>query len=295
MNKIPCPNCGDRRTLVLNTYKRFWHCCNQCGTAVAEQKSYYPLSMLPIRDLRKSSALDEEKMYDYFVEQVHIDWSEREGREFISDYLEPAKIDVSEKTILDISGGNGHFIKQFEKLGAKITLTEINHKTIEYAKRTHGFEVLEYNLNTHDLPTQTGRQFDVIFARACVMFAKDLSKFVDEIKRSLVPGGLVMINHSVIPTLGVMLRTQLDEFSYFVLRQPEAIIDAFMKQGFVMSHRADETDPSLYVYDNDLLLHWRFLHRLFERRGIRKLRKQRNFSLPARDRRRSTLVFRLPH
>lgn len=295
MTQMICPTCNSRDMLVLDTYKRHWHCCRTCGTAVSEQKGLYALSMLSFSDLRKRSELDEEKMYDYFVEQVHIDWSEREGKEFITDYLKPANIDVSGKSLLDISGGNGHFIKQIEKLGASITLTEINRKTIAYAKQKHGFDVLEYNLNQHDLPTVTGgRKFDVVFARACVMFAKDLPKFVNEIKRSLVPGGLVMVNRSVLPTLGVMLRTQLDEFSYLILRQPQTIIDAFQKEGLQLHHRVDETDPTLYVYDNDLLLRWRLVHRFYERRGVRCLAKDRIFALPARDRRLSSLVFRSP-
>lgn len=289
-----CNTCHGRDVFVINTYKRFWHCCRTCGTAESEQKSSYPLSFLPYADLKKGATLDEEKMYDYFVEQIHIDWSEREGQEFIDDYLKPSGVDVVGKELLDISGGNGHFIRQIEKLGAKITLTEINRKTIEYAKQKHGFDVLEYNLNQHDLPTVTQRQFDVVFARACIMFAKDLGKFADEIKRSLVPGGMVLINHSVIPTLGVMLRTQLDEFSYFVLRQPESIIQEFRKHGFELYHRADETDPGLYVYDNDLLPRWRLVHRHYERRNVAKLSNDRAFAWPARDRRRSTLVFRLP-
>lgn len=288
-----CPSCKGDDLFVLETYKRYWHCCRTCGTAVSEQKQGYGLSFLPFADLKKGAGLDEEKMYDYFVEQVHIDWSEREGREFITDYLEPSGIDVAGKDLLDISGGNGHFIKQIERLGARITLTEINRKTIEYARQMHGFDVLEYNLNEHDLPSVINRRFDVVFARACIMFAKDLGKFADEIKRSLVPGGVVMINHSVIPTLGVMLRTQLDEFSYFVLRQPESIIDEFWKHGLELQHRADETDPGLYVYDNDLLLRWRLLHRFYERRNVAKLAHDRLFAWPARDRRRSTLVFRL--
>lgn len=288
-----CSTCNGHDFFSLDTYKRRWHCCRSCGTAVSEQKSSYPLSFLPYADLKKGVVLDEEKMYDYFVEQIHIDWSEREGQEFISDYLEPSGVDVSGKDLLDISGGNGHFIKQIEKLGARITLTEINRKTIEYAKQKHGFNVLEYNLNEHDLPTVTKRRFDIVFARACIMFAKDLGKFADEIKRSLKPGGMVLINHSVIPTLGVMLRTQLDEFSYFVLRQPESIIKEFEKHGFELHHRADETDPGLYVYDNDLLLRWRLIHRFYERRNVTRLMRDRTFAWPARDRRRTTLAFRL--
>lgn len=289
-----CNTCNGHDIFSLNTYKRLWHCCRSCGTAVSEQKSSYPLAFLPYVDLKKTAVLDEEKMYDYFIEQTHIDWSEREGQEFIEEYLEPSGIDVSGKDLLDISGGNGHFIKAIEKLGARVTLTEINRKTIEYAKQKHGFDVVEYNLNQHDLQSVTNRRFDIIFARACIMFAKDLAKFADEVKRSLTPGGMVMINHSVIPTLGVMLRTQLDEFSYFILRQPESIIEEFCKHGFELHHRADETDSSLYVYDNDLVFRWRMLHRFYERRNIAKLTRDRAFAWPARDRRRSTLVFRLP-
>lgn len=288
-----CKTCNGRDVFTLDTYKRLWHCCRSCGTAESEQKVSYPLSLLPYADFKKGIVADEEKMYDYFVEKIHIDWSEREGQEFIGDYLEPSGLDVSGKDLLDISGGNGHFIKQIEKLGARITLTEINRRTIEYAKQKHGYDVLEYNLNEHDLPTITQRRFDIVFARACIMFAKDLGKFADEIRRSLTPGGMVMINHSVIPTLGVMLRTQLDEFSYFVLRQPESIIAEFEKHGFELHHRADETDPGLYVYDNDLLLRWRLLHRFYERRNVARLMRDRAFAWPARDRRRTTLVFRL--
>lgn len=293
MNQNTCPSCGENNRFTLNTYKRYWHCCSVCGTATSEQKNNYPFSMLPYKDLKKGQGLDEEKMYDYFVEDIHINWSEREGQEFINDYLLPANFDVSNKRLLDISGGNGHFIKQIEKLGAQITLTEFNKKTIAYAKEKHGFDVFEYDLNLHDLPTVTKQRYDIVFARACLMFAKNLNSFVDQIRRSLNPGGYVMINHSVIPTLGVMLRTQLDEFSYFILRQPETIIDAFAKHGLSLHHRADETDPSLYVYDNDLLPHWSMVHRIYEKKGIRTLKNHRDFSWPARDRRRSTLVFKL--
>jgi SAM-dependent methyltransferase len=287
-----CITCGGNDLLKLVTYKRYWYCCRCCGTAVSEEKEIYPLSILPYADLKKSPVLDEEKMYDYFVERVHIDWSEREGQEFIRDYLQPSGLKVADKELLDISGGNGHFIRQIEKLGARITLTEINKKTIEYARATHHFDVFEYNLNEHDLPSLTQKKFDIVFARACIMFARDLEKFVDEMCAVLRPGGQVMINHSVVPTLGVLLRTQLDEFSYFLLRQPEVIIDAFIQKGFSLQHRADETDPGLYIYDHDLLPHWRWIYRLYEWRAIKGMASDRCFAWPARDRRRSTLVFR---
>jgi len=294
MTITTCPSCGATEFLTLDSYKRHWHICLKCGTAVSEQKSSYSLGFLPYADLKKSGTLSDEKMYDYFIDETHINWAVGEGQEFIRDYLKPSGLDVAGKSLIDISGGNGHFIKQVEKLGANITLTEFNKKTVAYARKVHGFEnVFEYDLNRHDLASLTQCKYDIVFARACIMFARDLNKFVQDMKNTLHAGGHILINHSVVPTLGVMLRTQLDEFSYFILRQPETIIDAFTKAGFTLTYRADETDNSLYVYDHDLLWHWRFVYRMYENRAVKKMGRNRPFALPARDRRRSTLVFRL--
>lgn len=294
MSRRACITCGSRDLLVLDTYKRHWYCCRNCGDAFSVQKKRYPLAFLPYADLRAGVVTDEAAMYDYFVDRSHIEWSEREGSEFVARYLKPAHVEVARKNLLDISGGNGHFIREIAKRGAhRVTMTEINQKAIEYARQRHGFDVVEYNLNRDDLQAVTRQRFDVIFARACVMFARDLEKFADELRRCTAPGGIVMINHAVVPTLGVMLRTQLDEFSYLVLRQPDSIIKAFAKQGFELQHRADETDPDLYVYDHDLLRRWRWLYLFYESRNLRRLASDRRFAWPARDRRRSTLVFRL--
>ena len=125
--------------------------------ARAKQKQRYGFSFLPFADFKKNVKLDQEKMYDYFIEPDHIAWSEREGKEFITDYLLPSGLDVTNKSLIDISGGNGHFIKQVENLGATITLTEINKKTIEYARQQHGFETFEFDINEHDLYQVTGQ------------------------------------------------------------------------------------------------------------------------------------------
>lgn len=283
----------ETKPIVLPTYKRFWDVCPKTGTALSRQRSSYPLSFLPWGAFKRTPDVDEEKMYDYFVDDVHIAWAIQEGQDFIRDYLVPAKLNVAGKTVLDISGGNGFVLKQIEKLGATVSLTEINRKTIEFARATHGIDVFEYNLNTNDLAQVTGKYYDVILVRACLMFAHDLEKLVDQLRRSLNSGGAVMINHSVKPTVGVMTRVQLDEFSYYVLRQPETVIDAFEANGFKTEHRADEVDDSLYVYDHDLTRSWMFLHYLYELKCIRRLKGIDKFELRARDRRRSTMVFRL--
>jgi len=288
-----CISCGKNDFIRIPTYKRDWYLCRGCGTAIPNERDKFPLRFLPYKDMKKQSALDAQKMYDYFVDPIHIEISEREGNEFIDKYITPNNIDVSGKSILDISGGNGHFVSQIQKLGAEITLTEYNKKTVEYAKKTHSFtNVYEYDLNNDDLFELTGQQFDIVLARACIMFCDDLKNLVSQIKKCLKPGGIVILNHSVEPTLGVLTRVQLDEFSYSALRQPETVVDTFEAQDISIIYRLDETDPSLYVYDHDLLRHWMIVHYLYEIRGARVLAKERLYSFPARDRRRSTFIFK---
>jgi len=292
-NLYSCKTCKSQEITKIDSYKRFWILCNSCGDGWSIQKKQYPLSLFPINDLRKQSGMNEEKMYDYFTDKVHIDISVEEGKEFIRTYMKDFKLNYKDKEILDISGGNGYFINEIRKLGAKVSLTEINEKTIEHAKLVHDFNIYNYNINKDNIQQILNKKFDIIFARACIMFCLDLNKFIRDLKKVLNKEGYIMINNSVIPTLGVILRTQVDEHSYFALRQPKTIIDAFLKNGFSLEFRKDETDQGLYVYDDDLIRIRKYLNKLYEMKGIKTLKSNRLFSWPARDRRRSTMLFRL--
>ena len=292
MNQIFCLYCGSCDVLLIDTYKRWWRCCVSCGTAVPQEKERYLLSFLPYSDLKKGSVSDPASMYDYMIEDIHIKWSEREGREYVQDYLNPAGVNVAKKNILDISGGNGYFIKQIKSLGATVTLTEFNRKVVEWARANHEFKVFEYDINRDELLARVKEQYDIVFARACIMFAENLDNFVREVNSVLKPGGIVMVNRSMIPTLGILLRTQLDEFSYLILRQVNTIIEEFANQGFELIHRKDEIDSTLYVYDHDLLAHWRLVYRWYERKNLPRLLEDRESILRARDRRFTTLTFR---
>lgn len=259
------------------------------------QKTKYPLSFLR-NPMMKKSGESEDSVYDYFIEQGHIDYSIQTAKQFFKQHVRPHKITVENKDILDISGGNGHFIAEFKKYGSRVALTEINKPTIDYARKTHNIPVYEFNFNKHQLNSVVDRQFDIILARAAIMFCDDLSKFANQCCELLSKDGYVWINHSVLPTLGVLTRVQLDEFSYWRLRQPETIIAEFEEAGFKLVSRADETDPSMYVYDHDMVDDWQLAHYLYEIPAARKIMKLEQqgkncFSLRARDRRRSTMIF----
>ena len=286
-----CRECASTNMVRVPTYKRHWYFCRQCGSAHPVQRSFYPFQFLPVEDWGKSN-VNEESMYDYFVKPAHIEYSLGTAKDIDESYVKPWNIPIAGQKILDISGGNGHFINEFKKMGADVTLSEINDPSIDYARKTHGINVFKFNFNDDRINTLTTEKFDVIMSRASIMFCRDLKTHAKDLTKILKPGGLVFINHSVIPTLGVVLRTQVDEFSYFALRDPEQVIKSFKDAGFSLIQRRDETDPSLYVYDHDYRIRWALPHYLFELIGVWVLRKARRFAFPARDRRRSTMLFR---
>lgn len=286
-----CRECGASNLRRLTFYKRYWDLCGTCGAGSPEQRDRYPFAFLPGPGFKKPPAQDEQSIYDYFVQESHIRYSIGTAHEFIKQYIDPNGIELRGKSVLDVSGGNGHFLKVIEGRGAHVAMTEINKLAIDHARQTHGFDVYEFNFNQRRINNVVTKKFDIVMLRAAIMFCNDLRQLVGDLTSILNPGGLVIVNHSVIPTLGVMLRTQLDEFSYAILRQPETVVGHFEKAGFRVTARVDETDPSLYAYDHDLNNWWLMVWSLYEVMGARKLRDFRKFPFPARDRRRSTMIF----
>ncbi len=285
-----CQDCHHDQLISIDTYKRTWFLCPSCGNARPCQKSFYSLSFLPNKKFKKDKQ-NPEDMYDYFVQDVHIQHSQKDAKRFFDCYVHN-RIDIKNKDILDISGGNGHFIHFFQQHGARVFMTEMNQKAIDYAQKKLDIPSFYYDFQKHRLSSVITQKFDIIMLRAAIMFCRDLDGLVTELKNCLNENGMIIIEHSVEPTLGVLTRVQCDEFSYEILRQPHNVIKLFERHGFQLEKHVHETDPTLYVYDHDLLNGWLFLHYLYELKGVLRLRKHLNlFAFRARDRRRSVFFF----
>lgn len=286
-----CEECGRGRCIAIYSYKRIWFLCDQCGSATSHDRSVYPLGLIPLKDFSRKQEINEFSIYDYFVSETHVLWSKKEAADFVANVLAPCHVSVAGLRLLDISGGNGEVAAHLGDLGAEVHLTEVNQPALDYARRTLGLRCSYFDLNKDQLYSNERSGFDLVLARACVMFARDLGRFAQQLASVIKPGGRVLLNHCVEPTLGVILRTQADQHSYFSLRQPERIVEVFEDSGFRVEWSSRETDSSLYVYDNDLTWSRRMLHGNYERKGIRSLKGFRHFAFPARDRRRSNLLF----
>ena len=122
-------------------------------------------------------------------------------------------------------------------------MTEINDNAIKYARQNLGMHAEKFNFFTDKIQNIFMDKFDIVLMGAAVMFCKHLSEFVIKI---IKPNGLLIQHRCVHPTLGVLLRTQFDEYNYQVLYQPETLITEHSKAGFSLQAQENETDPSMY-------------------------------------------------
>jgi ubiquinone/menaquinone biosynthesis C-methylase UbiE len=280
----------------MTLYKRRWTLCHNCGDAHPTERDSLPLSFLPDARFKKTVAAAS-GMYDYFVSDEHIRWSLEEAQAFLSKHIIPNSIDLKGKRVLDVSGGNGHVAAEIARLGANVTLTEFNEPALTYAREKLSIPGFLYDFNSQRISDATQDVFDIVLLRAAIMFCRDLQQFANDLQPVTALGAHVIVNHSVSPTIGTLNRTQFDDFSYFALRQPENVIKTFENAGFSLVNRADEIDPDLYVWALDYNRFWYAIEMLYQQPAVQAIvRRERSgkpsYQFRARDRRRSTMIFK---
>lgn len=257
MLKKYCIHCKSEDTISISTYKRKWLFCNECGSSFPEEKSFYPLSFLPRDYLKKPNLSDPASIYDYFASEAHQKISEQDYFAFYKRYENELQSISSNMNVLDISGGSGHFVKQFKNHANEIIMTEINEKAINNANKNLGIKAIQFDFNKDELneslkANNIDCKFDFVLMRACSMFCLDLPKFINSMKHRLNKGAKIFITRNVVPTVGVVMRTQFDDFSYLLLRQPETVQKAFSDEFSLLKLDWDRDEFPFYVWDHDL-------------------------------------------
>lgn len=305
-----CPFCKKTDTFSINTYKHLWQVCNHCGCASSHKKEYhpfvtkFPFALLTSQNIDRKEELismlfgnqatleNSNAIYDYFTSDLHIQYSINSVQPFVDDIIKRYEIEVKDKNILDISGGNGHFINEFKKMGANVSITEFNTKSVEYIKSNLGIDAYHFDFNKDTLSNVIpSKKFDIIFLRAAIMFCNDLKKFLTQLKPLLNPNAKIIYTQSVLPTLGVLMRTQFDEYNYQHLYQPETLVSIHEQMGYSLIHTHSDPDQEMYVYDLDKFTLLRDMISEYEREALVQIPYRTPFSFRARDRRRHTLLF----
>jgi len=278
------------RTLELDTFRHRWILCQETGNAYSIKKKPGLIHWLLQVNQRRKQKKSSYSIYDYFTSPDHIQWSLEEAQKVVHDIFTAHNINPSGKRILDISGGNGHVADELRKLGATMVLTEVNDVAIEYARNKLNVETYKFDFQADTLSKVVEGKFDIVLIRAAMMFCVDVERFLTDLEKLLKPGAIVVMQYCVVPTLGVLLRTQDDEYSYLALYQADTLIEFCQKHGIRLVDRQDEIDPEPYVFDHDVSRWLTGLRLWYEVKGLRALPFTSKYLFRARDRRRTNMI-----
>lgn len=286
--------------MKISTYFRSWSLDLNTGEATSRENKLLFLFFLGKKYRRRPSKFE---IYDYFVSESHIKYIKNEAKELRSK-LKNVNIDVQGKNILDVSGGNGIVLNTFKPFARELVLTEVNDLALGYAREVLKLKTLKFDFDKDNLEKILDKKlvgdnsfptkFDLILLRACVMFIKDLDLFFVELKKVLAPNGIVYIEKSVWFTLGVALRTQLDDSSYTILRSHKSLENTICRNGFIILNSSIEIDPSMYIFDHDKKIVSRILYLIYENLNIIKFKKNDHLNYRSRFRLRSDFCIKLP-
>ena len=225
--------------MKIKTYKHNWNYNLSNGVTTIKSRKKYPLSFLSffskkfnILSRNKEIEKDPSIIYEYFVSKKDISVQTDRANAF-SNILKRYGIDFNGKTILDISGGNGVFVKQFLKFGAKsVTNTEYSKDAVNFSKKTLKINSFEYDINVDKLSSVLkNEKFDIIMLRGCIEFCEDLIPLTKELKLISHQNSIIIFSF-IIPTLGAALRTQFDQYNVKVCRPAKFIEQHFSKNDF---------------------------------------------------------------
>ena len=175
-------------------------------------------------------------MYDYMALQAekHNRRHDRIGLFdfFTSNILQRNGIQLRGKNVLDVSGGNGYFAKQLQDYGGcRVVLTEYNQLSVDYAREKYGLEAVRFDFQKDCISDLFSEKFDLVLLRFAIMFCLDPAKFFRDLRRIIHENSLIVIQGSVVPSLGVFLRWEFDDYTYLILYDPDVLINIIKGEG----------------------------------------------------------------
>ena len=303
-----CPNCGNSKKEIINTYKHHWLVCCNCKTVIRKRKSAYlfdtPIfqSLISKQFYLKQSfyttLLSEQEVveresafYDYYTEILKTGikgtmWEKYAQQVF--DKLKKHNIQIEGKNILDISGGPGHLSSQLQKTAGKLVITEFSHSSARAMREVLSLDVVKFDYNTDNIGDCVKGTFDIIFINYSIGFCDNLEAFLKSLKNHIHNNTIVYIGHSPDGTLGLCVRWQYDEYTYNRCWNADVLAKRFSEIGMKEIIR-EEDRPSAVLddwpfYKRDWLtkIHaqfLRFLVSLYVAKALRSNNKCTNMDL----------------
>lgn len=240
--------------------------CRDCLTVWRERRTSYFLDIAPIRTLINGTRLrdlfgitllrargvveSEMKFYDCYDKIAASGPSGTKWAPLIDFRLADFSkhgIDISGKSVLEISGGPGFLAQAMQAAAARVVVTEFSALAADGMARSLQVNAVKFDYNSDDIDRLLEGPFDVVLIINSIGFCNDLRSFVASLKTIMHDQTVVYVCHSP-GTLGLMLRWEFDEYTYTRCWEPEALATYFAEIGFAEQVREDEGS---YPYDHN--------------------------------------------
>jgi 2-polyprenyl-3-methyl-5-hydroxy-6-metoxy-1,4-benzoquinol methylase len=185
-----------------------------------------------LRLFRDKGDFDAEGFYDVYGEECsQISERRKSEHKQLLDLLSLTGFDISEKTVLDISGGPGYLGQQLKGLCSRCVVTEFSESAVANMASTLEIETVKFDYNTDKPEELFTEKFDLILLRSSIIFCANLDELVGSLRGLLSPNGHVLVE-TIIPSLGEVLWWQQMEYKFPVIYSQETIEKYFYKHGF---------------------------------------------------------------
>ena len=249
-----CSYCGSNNVQIVDSYKSLYYSCDNCGVLKRNRKEKYffdnfflkyLIKKSPLNKLIGSNLLTNDKInensnnssvYEYYAEVLNANQTIK-GTKWESIYntlfyqLNENKIELANKTILDISGGPGFIAKELDKHAKKVYITEFSDYACKAMKENLEMEVLKFDYSKDNISKLFSNKFDVVLIINSIFFCNDIKSFFESLKDIIEEDGFVII-HTINPSLGTIIKEQFVDYTYEVLYPPSIIEEELIKNGF---------------------------------------------------------------
>lgn len=252
--QVECNVCNARTFKILDSYKYFWLWCKCCGTVRSRKKDVYPLDKIPNRIVKilpramhHTLFHDAPEAYDKYVKQSKegvggTEWAS--WNTYYAKLLRDLGIGLSDKNVLDISGGPGFFAQRLSRVCKRVVVTEFNEESVKAMHENLGVESVKFDYNRDKLHQVIDGVFDIIFILWSLNYCGNIIKLLDEIEHVISRQGVVVVKYPE-PSVGMCIRWQYPEYSHIALYPSKVIERMFGLHGFEMQFQSFSRAPFL--------------------------------------------------
>lgn len=246
-SNFKCANCGSQEVYVANSYKHYCLICQDCSNVTHVKKNNRLLFeyLLPRKLFRKllpekafmrlfsdKGDFNYENFYDSFVDETNNATEKRMSDiDQVLDTLKYFNYDLTDKKVLDVSGGPGFVAGHLNTIANECNTTEHSELAANAIAKQFGIKAKRFDYNKDTLHEIYPEKFDLILIRSSVIFCEDVDSLVNSFSKMLKNDGCVLIE-SIVPSVGEVLWWQTLEFKFPRIHSQETLEKYFYKNNF---------------------------------------------------------------